>query len=87
MDRLEQIKKAIENAKMDSLLFGQLLSDIEWLIEQAERVKNYQKDIELKNNLMAVLKHSNRHYQLAFETLEDDYEQLKRKCVSNCSQD
>lgn len=37
MERLSLIKKAIEQTKP---FYGNLLEDVEWLIEQAERVHN-----------------------------------------------
>lgn len=38
-ERLNQIKNAVR----ETSLFGQFLSDIEWLIEQAERSRIYKK--------------------------------------------
>jgi uncharacterized protein (UPF0335 family) len=46
MDRLEQIKKSVDYAVSETRLFGQLLLDVQWLIEKAERVAQLEEEIK-----------------------------------------
>jgi hypothetical protein len=92
MERLDQIKKRLDNAKADSLVFGQLQLDMEWLISEVKKRENYwvdkhlnslgeniklHEDIEIKNRQLETLKKASRDYQKAFEDTDKELQTYK----------
>ena len=66
-ERLEFLKEAVDNAKFIESLPKNWIINIEWLIEQAEKVEEYKEIIEMTGENYELEQETNKRYREALE--------------------
>ena len=66
-ERLEFLKEAVDNAKFIESLPKNWIINIEWLIEQAEKVEEYKEIIEMTGENYELEQETNKRYREAIE--------------------